>query len=152
MTAPETTFTSLLVQGIAQLLDTAVTDFTWSLTGAYASTATGIGVMTFPLDCPRAVAVSPYPLSSHPTLAQSLVGIQIKSRSPGQDPFAAMAMDDQVQDAFTGRFPLRLPTGIRISSLVWTSGGSLGYDNGPQAWVWASNLTASLHRPGTHRI
>lgn len=153
MTTIEETFTSLLVTGVAQLLDDAVTEFKWSLDGEYQPTDTGIGVMRFPVACPRALAIAPYPLSAHPTLAQSKVGVQIKSRSGGSDPFDVFLMDDQVQKALLGRFPLRLSVGseqLRIASLVWTSGGSLGFDENDRP-EWVSNFTANIHRPGTYR-
>lgn len=143
-------FTAQLVTGFAELL-AADTGFTWALSGEYDPADTGIGVLRFPLGCDRAAAISPYPLTAHPTLAKSEIGIQVKTRAAGPDPFAVMAMDDEVQDALLGRYPLLLPTGIRVASLVWRSGGSLGIDDNDRA-MWVSNFNANVARPGTHRI
>lgn len=148
MTAAETTFTAQLVTGFAELLATDPA-FTWNVDGAYDPADTGIGVMNFPLMCPRAVAIGPYPLSANATLSQSMIGIQFKSRGT-KDPFDVWLMDDAIQRAFLGRFPMVLPTGIRIASLVWSSGSSLG-QQADDIWLWVSNFAANVNRPGPYR-
>lgn len=146
-----TTFSALLIDGFAQLLADADAQFAWQPADAYSPSDTGIGRMAFPAQCKRAVAVGIYPLSADPTLSQSLIGVQFMSRSPSQDPRDVMSMDDSIQSTFLGLFPITLPTGLRVSSLVWNNGGSLGRDAQDIGWLWASSFHANVNRQSAHR-
>lgn len=147
------TFTHDLLEGFALLLDADDgSPFTYSDTADYGADDLGLWLGTLPLDIPdRAVALMAYPLSADPTLSQAMTGVQFHSRgSRDGGVFDVMGIDDAVQNALGGRFPITLPNGIRVPSLVWTSGTSLGEDD-EHRWHWTSNFTAGVGRPGAHR-
>lgn len=144
------TFTRDFVEGFAQLL-AADTSLSWSDTANYAAGVTGIYIAEQPTGPDRCVTLMAYPLSEDPTLSNGVMGLQVRSRSArGAGVFDVMGLDDAVRNALVGRFPLTLPTGIRVSSLVWSSGASLGVDSSNR-WMWSSNFTCGVGRPGAHR-
>ncbi len=139
MTSLETSFTPALLTGFARILATA-TGWAWHEDGSdYDPATVGIGVMDYPTGCDRAAALGAYPLTQNPTLTSSMIGLQVRTRG-GDDPFDVMALDDAVQAAFFGRFPLLLGTGIHVSSLAWSSGSSLGRDATTRRREWVSNF------------
>lgn len=144
------TFTSDLTTGFAVLLADRVDDLTWSDTADYAADDTGIWIASAPLDAGRSVTLTPYPLSAEPQRAQSMIGLQTISRSAGPDVRDAWTLDDAIQNALLGLFPIKLSTDIRVTSLAWTSGGSLGQDD-QNHWMWTSNFAASVGRPSANR-
>lgn len=153
MTAPSLApaFTKAFVEGWAQLLADRAPILTWRADLAYTDSETGIWPMGLPVDSPsRAVAIAPYPLTADPALSDSDIGLQIRSRSAGQDVRDAWALDDAIQNALLGLFAITLPTGVYVSSLRWTSGGSYGQDAALR-WEWGSNFTARVNRPSTNR-
>lgn len=153
MTVSALTFTHDLLEGFALLLAGDVASpFTYSDTADYASDQLGLWLGPLPLDKPdRAVALMTYPLSADPTLSQAMTGVQFRSRgSRDGGVFDVMGIDDAIQNALGGRFPVTLPNGIRVPSLVWTSGTSLGQDDSHR-WEWSTNFVAGVGRPGAHR-
>jgi hypothetical protein len=144
------TFTNDFTVGFAQLLADAGIGLAWSDSADYAAGDTGIWVADAPLEVARAVILMPYPLTADPTLSQSLIGLQIRSRSAAADIRDAWALDDATQSALLGNYPLLLSTGVRVTSLRWTSGASLGVDDANH-WSVVSNYAADTFRPGPHR-
>lgn len=150
MTAP--TFTVALVEGLAQLLADAGIGLAWRPSGVYGP---GDGVPIFVLGVPQQpdelVTISPYPVSADGTLADSEIGVQVRTRC-GPDPRRALTIDDRVQDVLLGNYPLTLPSsGVVVSTLIYANGGSLGQDD-VQRWEWQSSFMLRVHRPGPHRI
>jgi hypothetical protein len=145
-------FLTDLVTGFAALLDGASIGLTWNADGsAYAVDETGIYVGNAPLDVDRAVVLMPYPLTDDPSLSDSEVGMQVRSRSAAQDPRDVFDLDDAVADVLLGNYPLDLATGIRVVTLIRSSSVSLGQDD-RRRWQWASSYPLSLHRPSLHRV
>lgn len=138
-------------EGFAQLLAAASIGLTWSPDGLYTTGQTGIWIARVPTAPPnRVLTLTPYPLTDEPVSAMSEIGLQVRTRSAGPDPRDVFTLDDAVADALLGNFPLVLPNGIRVSTLIRSSSGSLGQDDA-HLWNWASNYTAAVNRPSPHR-
>lgn len=152
MSAPATTFLTDLCEGVAQLLADAGVGV-WSASGVFTAEQTGITVMAVPPAPSRLITLTPYPLGDAPTLADSTVGLQIRTRSAGADPRDVLALDDAIADQLLGNYPLRLSTGVQIGTLTRTSAVSLGQDDAtPPRWGWSSNYRLTVYRPGPHRL
>lgn len=137
------------VEGFAQLLAAAGLGIVYADT--YTVTDTGIGLMNFPLNAGPGIALAPYPLTDHPSLNMSEVGLQVKTRALGEDPRAVWALDDKIADYLLGNYPITLPTGVRVVSLQRTSSGSLGQDDAKR-WNWVSSYPCNVYRPSVHRV
>jgi len=145
-------FDTDLVAGVAQLLATASIGLTWHADGTpYAANEIGLYDSEVPATPDDAVTVSTYGLGDDAVYADSIRGLQIRSRRAGADPRPARDLDDLVADTLLGLFPTTLPTGIRIVTLVRTSGTTLGQDDNLR-WTQLSNFTLELYRPGPHRL
>ncbi len=142
-------FLTDFVEGFAELLAGAGLGLTYADT--YTANQTGIGLMNFPLLATNSVALAPYPLTDDPLQNMSMVGLQIKSRTTGQDPRAVWALDDTIADYLLGNYPITLPTGVRVVSLYRGSSASLGQDDA-QRWNWVSNYPCNCFRPSLHRV
>lgn len=149
---PLTISQNLLVGFLQLLADDPGSPFTYDPDANYTADQLGLFEARLPADKPdRAVAAMVYPLSAEPVRAQSATGIQFRSRSARDaGVFDVMGVNDAITNALGGRFPLTLPTGVRVSSLVWTSGVWLGTDQHGRD-EWSSNWTASYGYPGTYR-
>lgn len=123
----------------------------WQPTSAYTADKTGIYVATVPSTPNRIVTLTPYPMGDDPTLSESDVGLQVRSRSAAADPRDVFDLDDAIADVLLGVYPLTLATGVQISTLVRTSAVSLGQDDN-QRWNWASSYSLHVHRPSLHRV
>lgn len=146
------TFTRDLLTGFAELLaaDTG-SPFAWSDTADYTAGQLGLWLGDLPADTDRGVALMTYPLAAAPVQSTATTGVQFLSRGArGAGVFDAMGLDDAMQNALGGRFPILLPTGVYVASLVWTSGAPLGVDE-LSRWSVSSNFTATVRRPGAHR-
>jgi hypothetical protein len=117
----------------------------------YPSNKTGIFIDRVPPSPNRIITLTCYGLGDDATYADSTFGLQVRSRSVGADPRDAFDLDDAVFDVLAGRWPMTLPNGIHVQTLVRTSHTSLGEDAN-QRWSRASNYTAEVHRPATHRL
>lgn len=107
--------------------------------------------MSVPQSPDRVVTLSPVLLSADATQAMSVMELQVRSRSAGEDVSDVWALDDSIASVLLGNFPLTLSTDVRVSTLVFQSGGSLGQD-GNQRWMWSSNFLLNVYRPGPHRL
>lgn len=155
MSAPDTSFLTDLCEGVAEYLAAAGLGLSYPPpdSGVYAATQTGISIMAVPPTPNRLVVLTPYPLGDDPTLSNSRIGMQIRTRSAGADPRDVLALDDAIADQLLGNYPLRLPTGVHIGTLTRTSAVSLGQDDAtPPRWGWSSNYRLTVYRPGPHRL
>lgn len=143
-------FLNDLVTGVAELLADSSIGLTWQPSGAYAAGATGIFIMAVPASPNRLVTLSAFVLSDDASLSDSEIGLQIRSRSAGADPRDVYTLDDSIAGVLLGNYPLTLPTGIRIVTLIRSSATPLGQDD-RQRFEWASSYTLQVHRPSTHR-
>jgi hypothetical protein len=138
--------------GVAQLL-AVETDPTlgidWEPTGAYAAGKTGIYVEVVPATPDRIVTLATYDLGDDAMYADSLVGLQIRTRA-GQDPRDVLDLDEACSAVLNGRWPDTMG-GIQVQTITRTSGVMLGQDDNLR-WSRTSNFTCSLHLPATHRL
>lgn len=143
-------FTNDLLAGFAQELAAASVGLTWQPAGMYPANATGIFILSVPADPSRLVALAVTWLNADPAQAISRGQLNVRSRSAGADPSDVLLLDDSVQGVLLGNYPITLPTGVRVSSLAYLGGGSLGQDDN-QRWGWSSNYVLDVYRPSTHR-
>lgn len=149
MTIP-LTFTVALLEGFAQIIADAGIGMAFRHSGQYASAD---GIPIFILGIPQSpdeiVTLSPYAYSASGSLSDSEVGLQVRTRS-GSDPRRVLVMDDAIQNILLGNYPLKLPTGVVVSTLSYLNGAPLGQDDNNR-WEWASSYRLDVYRPGPHR-
>lgn len=145
MTTPVASFLSDLCLGFAQLLAAEGPFRMASATG----TGTPLYVMAMPSNPDELGSISPYPLTDDPVFGESEVGVQIRFRS-GPDPRSVLDLDSAAFDILAGRWPLTLPTHIRVVRLLPGPAGSLGQD-ALNRWGWSRNFTATAFHPTSHR-
>jgi hypothetical protein len=147
-------FLTDLHEGFAQLLAADVNpaqNLAWQPSGAYPIDKTGIFIRHVPASPNRIVVLSSYGLSDDAVYADSDVGLQVRTRSAGEDPRDVDDLDEAIADVLLGRFPFTLTTGIRIVTLTRSSAAPLGQDANHR-WERTSNFALGLHRPGPHRL
>ena len=142
-------FETNLMTGIAQLLATAGLGV-WRDTGIYAPTETGIVMDTVPQSPDRVITLTDYVVSDDPTLSDSVIGVQVRTRWGGQDPRPVKDLDGSIFDALHGLEGVTLTGGIHIVSCFRRSGVSMGQDANNR-WGRSSNYYATVHRPSTNR-
>lgn len=146
------TFTEDFTEGWAQLLAANIAGLAWDPAQSYPAGVTGIFIASMPATPDRCVVLTPYPISADPTLQDSTIGLQIRSRSTGPDVRDVWRLDDAVNNYLLGLFPITLPTGVRVASLRFVSGTSLGQEPaGARRWEWSTNFAATVWRPSLHR-
>lgn len=152
MTLPDGFATNLLA-GAAQLLVGFDIGLAWRASGDYAG-VTGDPIFdTMMPDQPgRLVVLATYPLTDDPTRAQSLIGLQYRTRGATKDPHEVRDLDDAIWDRLLGNYPLTLPNGLRIATL--SSGPRTGpgqEQGGARRWICTSNVRLDVYRPTPHR-
>lgn len=152
MTTPPADYLRGFVEGFAQVLAATVDGLSWDDTLTYPDGATGIYIASMP-DTPDRVAVlTPYVVSHDAAMQDSQLGLQIRLRSAGTDVRDLWGLSDAISTQLLGLWPFTLPTGIRVTTLTYTSGTSLGReDSGRRRWTWADNWHARVWRPSPHR-
>lgn len=142
-------WTRNLTHGLALRLAAAGVG-TYRETGAYTATETGIVIATVPQDPPRLLAITPYPLATHPTHADEVVGLQVRARSAGADPRDALDLVDAVHDAIGGATHLDL-AGVIVHRVERRASAPMGRDaNG--RYEHADTYHLQAHHPTLHRI
>ena len=147
-------FDTDVIEGFAQLLVADVDpaqNLDWQPEGVYDPGKTGIYALAVPPLPNRIVTLATYGLGDDPVYADSDVGLQIRTRSAGEDPRDVQDLDEAIADVLVGRFPMTLPTGIRVQTLIRSSSTSLGQDANKR-WMRVSNYPLSLHHPAPHRL
>ena len=144
-------FTTDVGEGFAQLLAAEVTGLAWQTTGTYAANVTGIYIAVVPPTPNRIVTLTVYGLGDDAAYAESTTGMQVRTRSAAADPRDVHDLDDAIADALLGRYPMTLPNGIRVETLIRTSATPLGQDDN-QRWEHTANYSLGLYRPGAHRL
>jgi len=142
-------FETNLLTGIAHLLADAGLG-TWRDTGVYTTAETGIVLDTVPASPDRVITLTDYVVSDDPTLSDSIIGVQVRTRWGGQDPRPVKDLDGGIFNALHGLEGVTLTGGIRIVSIFRRSGASLGQDVSYR-WMRSSNFYATVHRPSTNR-
>lgn len=138
-------------EGFARLLADEIAGVAWQTSGVYLGDITGIYIAVVPPLPNRIITLTVYGLGDDATLSDSTAGLQVRTRSAAQDPRDVYDLDDAIADCLLGRFPLDLPNGVHVQTLVRSSDTPLGQDDN-QRWEHVSNYGLGLHRPGTHRL
>lgn len=139
-----------LATGFAQLLAASGVG-TWNPAGMYASTDTGIVLKVMPTVPDNAITLSTYPVTDDPTTADTVTGLQVKTRSGGQDPRPVDDLADEVFDQLQGLHGVTLSTGVRVLEVEHKGGSSLGQDD-LKRWARVDNYYVTTYRPGPNRL
>ena len=142
-------FSTDLLTGLAQYLEDAGIG-TWAAGAAYSAAETGIVLGTLPTEPANAIALMTYPVSDHVSLSDSVIGVQIRTRTAGQDQRTTDDLDDAIFALLHGSQHLVLSTGVHIVQCGRTSGAPLGQDESGR-WERSSNYYCSVHRPSANR-
>lgn len=139
MTTTAASFLTDYTEGFAQLIAARVDPalaVTWRV-GSYTAGELGIYLARVPTTPDRVITLTPIPTGAGSVLSGADVLLQTRYRA-GPDVRDVWAIRDAVRAALTGAFPIRLPTGVYVSTLEFAYGGSLGMDDN-QRFEWADN-------------
>jgi hypothetical protein len=142
-------FETLLLTGVAQLLSVANLG-TWRDTGIYTAAETGIVFDVIPVAPDNVITLTDYIVSDDPTLSDSVIGVQVRTRCAGQDPRPVKDLDGAIFNVLHGLESVTLTGGVHVVSLVRRSGASLGQDANNR-WMRSSNYYATVWRPSANR-
>ena len=142
-------FESDLLTGVAQLLAAANLG-TWRDSGIYTAAETGIVFDVIPVSPDNIVTLTDYAVSDDPTLSDSVIGVQVRTRLGGQDPRPVKDLDGAIFNVLHGLESVTLTGGVHIVSMVRRSGASLGQDANNR-WMRSSNYYATVWRPSANR-
>lgn len=142
-------FETDLLAGLAQLLHDAGIA-TWRAGGGYAVGETGITVDAVPDTPARLVALADFPVTDDPTLSDSTIGVQIRTRWEGMDPRPVKDLDSAIFDRLHGMPATTLATGVHVDGCLRRSGAPMGQDAAGR-WERTSTYYLTLHRPSTNR-
>lgn len=142
-------FTTDLLTGLAVELQAAGIG-SWDEAGIYADSETGIVLGNVPQSPPRIITLSAYGVSDHPTLSDSVVGVQVRCRWEGEDPRPVDDLADRVYNHLHGKVAMELTTGVVIIQCLRQSASPLGQDAN-KWWSNVQNFYASVWRPSTNR-
>lgn len=145
-----TAFTLGVAEGFAQLLADAGIGLAYNEDGDYTDDEVGIFLYRVPQKPFAAVTITPYLGTADPTQAQSSGSLQIRTRTGGDDPQPGMLIQDTIQNALLGLYPVTLPGGVRVTTLQLTASGPMGQDANNR-WNFADTYRYSLYRPTAHR-
>lgn len=123
----------------------------WEPSGVYDFTVCGIGLHGLLTDNPTCIGLSAYPLTEDPTLGIASLGIQVMARVASQDVRDVRALIGPIEEHVLGRYPITLPSGVRINTLTAGPSTSLGMDDS-QRQIWASSYPCTAMRPTAHRL
>ena len=142
-------FESDLLTGVAQLIAGANLG-TWRDSGIYTAAETGIVFDVIPVSPDNIVTLTDYAVSDDPTLSDSVIGVQVRTRLGGQDPRPVKDLDGAIFNVLHGLESVTLTGGVHIVSMVRRSGASLGQDANNR-WMRSSNYYATVWRPSANR-
>ena len=122
----------------------------WRPNGVYnAGALPAIFVQVVP-DIPRdVITLSPYPVQAGMEPNDSVLGLQVRTRTEGRDPRRTNDLDGAVYDVLHGARGLSL-SGYRITKILFQSGASMGQD-GSERWGRSANyyITGPRHQKET---
>jgi hypothetical protein len=141
---------SLLLTGLAVLLD-ATGLGSWRPDGsAYIPAEVGVCLDTFPASPDSVITLSDYVVSDDPSVSDSIIGVQVRTRRGGKDPRPVKDLDGAIFDLLHGMPVTTLAGGVKVVSCFRRSGTSLGADAN-QRWQRSSNYYMTVHRPSQNR-
>lgn len=134
-----------LLAGLAEML-AASGLARWNPAGAYpAGSLPAIFVQAVPPSPDAAVTLTLYTVQpAGLDNVDEVLGLQVRTRTPGADPRAVSDLDDALYGVLHGLDNCEVG-GRRISSIRHVSGVSLGQD-GNKRWAWSSNYHVRLPR------
>ncbi len=147
-------FQTNLLTGIAVDLAAAGLSLTWNTSGVYTTAQTGIVLGTVPQAPDRIVTLTAYGVDDDPSLSDSIIGLQVRTRWGGQDPRLVNDLDDSLFAYLHGKEAWTVGSGaaaVVIGLCLRVSGPvSLGQDANNR-WSLSSNYYLDLWRPSTNR-
>lgn len=144
-------WTGDLLTGLAAYL-AAGSVGTWQPSGAYPTDADApIFIGDMPATPHRLIVLTAYPVSDDPSLSDSTVGVQVRTRGAKGSQSSVDDLDDAVFDRLHGIHGLDLSTGLHIAQMHRQSGAPMGID-GNRRHGRVSNFYALVHRPSPHRL
>lgn len=143
-------WTGELLRGLADYLADGGVGV-WQPSGAYpAATVGAIFLQDVPSSPHQLIVLTDYPVSDDPSLSDSTVGLQVRTRGLPGNPSSTDDLDDAVFDQLHGLHGVDLSTGLRVSQCFRRSGTRLGVD-GNRRHERSSNYLVTAHRPSSHR-
>ena len=142
-------FETNLRTGIAAALNTAAIGV-WREASAYAAGETAIVFGTFPQDPARAVCLSLYGVGDEPSLSDSTIGLQVRTRWDGQDPRLVDDLAALVLDYLHGKTDWTLSTGVHVVQCLRKSWVPLGQDTNGR-WERSDNYYLDVWQPSANR-
>lgn len=140
--------TSDLLSGIAEYLGTQGVG-TWRATGVYSAGETGIVLGLLPQSPDAVISLAGYSVSDDATLSDSVMGVQVRTRTAGLDPRPTADLADAIFVALQGLGDVTLG-GVRIQMIARQSWTQLGADSS-QRQQRSDNYYVTTHYPSTHR-
>lgn len=122
----------------------------WRPSGAYnAGALPAIFIQAFPDINRDVITLSPYPVQAGLDPNDSVLGMQVRTRTQGRDPRRTNGLDGAVYDVLHGARGLSL-SGYRITKILFQSGASMGQD-GSERWGRSANyyITGPRHQKET---
>ena len=122
----------------------------WRPNGVYnAGALPAIFVQVVPDIDRDVITLSPYPVQAGIDPNDSVLGMQVRTRTQGRDPRRTNDLDGAVYDVLHGARGLSL-SGYRITKILFQSGASMGQD-GSERWGRSANyyITGPRHQKET---
>ncbi|MEV4053038.1 minor capsid protein [Amycolatopsis sp. NPDC049688] len=141
-------FTGDLLDGYAALIAAAGIGTVRSDGSAYQASETAITFGAMPSEPDRAITLTAYPVRDDPSLSDSVVGLQVRTRG-GSDPHDVEGLADALFDLL--HHPQAHTVGaIRVVQALRNSGGPLGRDENNR-WERSDNYYVTVNRPTANR-
>jgi hypothetical protein len=141
-----------LLTGIAVDFQTASLG-TWNTSRVYATAETGIVLGYIPQSPDRIITLTTYGVADDPSLSDSVIGLQVRTRWGGQDPRLVQDLDDLIFTFLHGKRNWTVGSGataVTIVQCLSQSAVSLGQDANNR-WSFSHNYYLDLWRPSTNR-
>lgn len=143
-------FQNDFLTGFAVLLD-AASVAKWTPLGTYTSNQVGIVLQVVPSAPDSILMLSTYPVTDDPSLSDSVLGLQVQTRTAGEDPRPTNDLADAAFNQLHGLNGLTLSTGVRVVECLRRSGASLGMDD-QRRWMRSDNYYVTVWRPSPNRL
>ena len=122
---------------------------TWRASGVYTVAETAIIFGNIPQYPDRCITLTAYGVSDDPSLSDSVIGVQVRTRWGGLDPRLVNDLDDLIFARLHGRTNFTV-NGVVVVQCHRNSAGSLGQDQNGR-WMNSSNYYFTVLRNSTYR-
>lgn len=150
-------FDELFLTGFAMRLAAAGIGLRWDPSGIYTPGQVGIVVDAVPESPDDVVTLSAYAVSDEYSLADTVMGLQVRVRRAGQNPRPCRATGSKIFTNLQGLAqtalpaPVGEPAGVFVNACERRSHTPGGQDKS-QRWSQIQNFYVTVHRPTTYRI